>query len=322
MVKEKDEDQKKKGELAKTTEKDALVLRQKMDELREKERTRAVTELMYLKVCNKFTELSVPMIPNLKGGGDVKFGSINLAGLTTNVYTGDAMELVREHLFKIIGQQAPSAPFMGGMAVVRIALFEAGQVYAMSSLFGYSLRNADQRFQLEKLAGNFGAWGTDPSGDPDVPPNIMKDGGTPGKTLKQYIADFGPMEVQRMLSVASVEARTAMELQVSALFGDLRVLKDKFVNALGQVNSPEEAGKKLAEAIEDNTVESLRITSEDLTRLVLEAVAYGTLLNDAEKQVNSIYELTPVTSKPQPGQFLGPGDSGGGDAGPSLGSPR
>ncbi|CAK8998232.1 Uncharacterized protein SCF082_LOCUS5549, partial [Durusdinium trenchii] len=44
-------------------------------------------------------------------------------------------------------------------------------------------------------------------------------------------------------------------------------------------------------------VESLRLTSDDLRRLVLEAVAYGSLLNDSEKQFDSIYELTPASNR-------------------------
>lgn len=37
--------------------------------------------------------------------------------------------------------------------------------------------------------------------------------------------------------------------EVTALFGDLRALKDKLVNALGMANSPEEATMKLEQAI-------------------------------------------------------------------------
>jgi hypothetical protein len=268
---------------------DTLVLRRRMDEVRESERTRVVTELLYLKVCRKFQQLEVPLIPIVKAGGDVKFGQVDLKGLTTDIYSKDALELVREHLFRIIGQQG-STSFMGGLAVVQIALFQAGQVYAMSALFGYYLRRVDARYQLEKLAGNFGAWGEEAPEEQKNPFAEDKEG---ADSLKGYISSFGPEEVQRMTTIASVEAQMAMESQVNALFGDLRVLKEKLVNALGMVSSNEEATQKLEQAIQNNEVESLRITSDDLRRLVLEAVAYGALLNDSEKQVDSFYELTP-----------------------------
>merc|ERR1719324_2119579 len=84
-----------------------------------------------------------------------------------------------------------------------------------------------------------------------------------------------------------------MALQVTSLFGDLELLKKKFVEAIGQISSQQEFASKLAEAINADEVETMRITSDDMTRLVLEAVAFGTLLNDAEKQVDTIYALTP-----------------------------
>jgi len=305
LQEQKEEEERQKNALEATTKEDTLVLRRRMDEVRRNERLRIVTELLYLKVCGKFKQLQVPLIPSMKSGGNVAFGAVDLKGLTTDVYSKDALELVREHLFRIIGQQG-STSFMGGMAVVQIALFQAGQVYAMSSLFGYYLRRVDARFQLEKLAGNFGAWGDETPADAENP--FAADENS-AKSLKDYISNFGPQEVQRMTMIASVEAQMAMESQVTALFGDLRVLKEKLVNALGVVSSNEEATQKLEQAIQRNEVESLRIKSDDLRRLVLEAVAYGALLNDAEKQVDSIYELTPSVSRPM-GALTGDDDEG------------
>jgi len=265
-----------------------------MEEVREAERARIVTELLYLKVCSRFKQLQVPLIPTLRGGGNVKFGALDLKGLTEDVYSKDALDLVREHLFRIIGQQG-STSYMGGLAVVQIALFQVGQVYAMSSLFGYYLRRVDARYQLEKLAGNFGAWGEESS--ETTASNPFAEDKEGADSLKDYIKAFGPEEVQRMTTIASVEAQMAMEQQVTALFGDLRVLKEKLVNALGMSTSEQEATRKLEQAIQNNEVESLRITSDDLRRVVLEAVAYGALLNDSEKQVDTIYELTPASSR-------------------------
>lgn len=291
---QREEEEQQQGALDQEPGKDTLALRRRMEEVRQAERARIVTELLYLKVCARFKQLQVPLIPTLRGGGDVKFGALDLKGLTTDVYSKDALELVREHLFRIIGQQG-STSFMGGLAVVQIALFQVGQVYAMSALFGYYLRRVDARFQLEKLAGNFGAWGEESS--ETTAANPFADDKEGAQSLKDYISDFGPEEVQRMTTVATVEAQMAMEQQVTALFGDLRVLKEKLVNALGLSNSAQEATRKLEQAIQKNEVESLRITSDDLRRLVLEAVAYGALLNDAEKQVDTTYELSPASNR-------------------------
>jgi hypothetical protein len=310
LASQKEQEEKQKMELAKqtanqTAEKSTLVLRQRTEEIRRNERFLVAMELMYLKVCNMFKQLKVPMIPTMKGGGDIKFGAFDLTGLTTNVYTGEALELVKEQLYKIIGGQAMTAP----VAVLRIPLFEAGQVYAMSALFGYSLRNFDKRFQLEKMAGSFGAWGEP---DPGSAQTSFQQDTNSGQSLKDYISSFGPEVLQNMISVSSIEARKAMELQVSSLFGDLGVLKEKFVTALGTVSSQQEFASKLADAIQSNEVETMRITSEDMTRLVLEAVAFGTLLNDSEKQVEAIYQLTPGASGPSgPANPFLPGGGGG-----------
>lgn len=290
---DKEEEEKRKNEMEANPKEDTLVLRRRIEDVKMNDRVRAVTELLYLKVCRKFQQLQVPLIPALKEGGDVRFGNIDLKALTSDIYSQDALELVREHLFRIIGQQG-NPSLAGGMGVVQIALFQAGQVYAMSAMFGYYLRRVDQRYQLEKLAGNFGAWGEEA---PETPNNPFPEDQGAADSLKGYIESFGADEVQSMWSVTSVEAQMAMESQVTALFGDLRTLKDKLVNALGMVSSPEEATAKLEQAIKSKEVESLRLTSDDLRRLVLEAVAYGSLLNDSEKQFDSVYELTPASTR-------------------------
>lgn len=288
--------------------KDTLALRKRMEEVREHDRLRIVKELLYIKVLAKFKTLGVPLIRPLKGGGNVKFGMLDLKALTADVYSADALALVREHLFRIIGQEGDAA-FMGGLAVVQIALFQVGQVYAMSALFGYYLRRADSRYQLEKLAGGFGEQASSlESATRDL---FSQDAGDV-KSLKDYISNFGPEEVQRVSSIASVEAQMAMELQVTALYGDLRILKEKLVEALGMSRSPEEATRKLEQAIQNEEVESLRIKSDDLRRLVLEAVAFGALLNDSERQVDMHYELTPVSATRAPGTFSGSDDEDGG----------
>jgi len=291
----------------KLQDKDAIVLRRRVQEVRESERACIATELMYLKVCNYFKNLQVQLIPPLKGGGDIKLGhaGVNIKALT-DIYSSDALNLVKEHLFGILGQQ--STP-LGTQAIVQIALFQAGQVYAMSAIFGYYLRRVDARYQLEKLAGSFGGFGeTAPAKGVKKP---FGDDEEALKSLKSYVESFSPEEAQRMTAIASVEAQMAMETQVLALFGDLRILKEALVQAVGMVISNEEATQKLQKAIEEKKVESIRFTSEDLRRVVLEAVAFGSLLYESEKQADSFYELTPSSSR-RMGALTGDDDVAGG----------
>jgi len=269
LTEQRDQELREEEQQAEVAEKDALVLRSRVKEVREKERTRVVTELLYLKVCQTFIRLETPLVDSMQSGGVVSFGkNVKLEGLY-DIYSKDALELVREHLFQIIGQNSDMA-----MSVVQIALFQAGQVYAMSVLFGYYVRRVDARYQLEKLLNS-----------------NLSDGD--GDGLKFYVSNFGPDEMTKMTKIASAEAQLAMERQVSALFGDLRDLKEKLLEAVGMVASNQEASMKLQEAIENQEVQSMRITSSDLKRMVLEAVAFGALLYDSEKQVDGLYELTP-----------------------------
>merc|ERR1711957_652646 len=110
-----------------------------------------------------------------------------------------------------------------------------------------------------------------------------------------------------MTTIASVEAQMAMEAQVLALYGDLRVLKETLVQEVGMVRSNEEATQKLQKAIEENKVESIRITSDDLRRVVLESVAFGSLLYESEKSADNIYELRPSANRNM-GSLLGGDD--------------
>lgn len=268
----------------------AIALRTRMYQVQKKECMRVVMELLYLKVCHKFKQLQAPMIHSLKTGGDVNFSAINLTNLTTDVYSIDALEIVKKNLFGIIRQQATTTS-VNGTAVLRMSLFQAGQVYGMSAMLGYSLRNFDQRYQLEKLTKDFGGWGK--RGAVFSGANPFAKDRKAAQSLEEYIASFSPAEARRMTSLASMEVRMAMELQVTALFGSLSALQKNLKNAVGNVTSLEEANRKLQQAIDDDKVETIRITVDDLTRIVLEAVAYGALLRDAENEADIMYKLTP-----------------------------
>merc|ERR1712078_642586 len=99
--------------------------------------------------------------------------------------------------------------------------------------------------------------------------------------MGDYVQSFGPEDAQQMTTVLSVEAT-------------------------GPLESPHEAQDKMRELIATDQVETLRMTADDLKRMVLEAVSFGTLLNEAEKKIDGVYELTPA---PRLASFgLGDGD--------------
>lgn len=293
--------------------KDVLVLRRRVSEVRASDRSRAVAELLYLMVCGRFKHLEVPLLPPLKAGGDARFGNNNqqLLGLT-EVYSFEALEMVRDHLYSVVDRRAWES--QGNNASVRVGLFQAGQVYAMSALFGYYLRRVDARYQLEKLAWSLGVFdegeGTSQSDHAVASsqrsarkrpaPSWMEPSWTEGEaradlSLKDYIEGFDPKQVSRIQRIASAEARAAMEAQVTGLFGDLRLQRASLLEAVGMVKSSKEASLKLQWLVATEKVASIRLTGGDLRRLVLEAVAFGALLCDSEKEADSVYELTQRT---------------------------
>jgi len=119
------------------------------------------------------------------------------------------------------------------------------------------------------------------------------------QSLADYIKGFGREELQEIRTVASAEAQAAMEAQVYALFGNLKELKLQLFGTIGRVSSNEELAQKIRDAIGSQQVDSVRLTPEDFRRLVLEAVAFGSLLCDSEMEANTVYELS--VSKPPSG---------------------
>jgi len=282
-----------------------LSLRRRIAQIQRKERLKTASELMYLMVASMFKYLEVPFIPPLKGGGLIRLDmdGEQLRGLT-EIYSMEALELVRDHLFNIVGVEArkmgPEAP------ALRIAMYQAGQVYAMSALFGYYLRKADVRYQLDKIVSlhevesqeELEIGETRKRHRRPVPRWMelsWQKGESRGDTsLKDYIQSFGPEELRQIRSLASAEAQAVMELQISALFGNLRILKSKLLKAIEGAETDEEATELLEKGLLSGAVESMSISYDNLRRLILEAVAFGSVLFDAEREADSTYDLTPT----------------------------
>ncbi|CAE7445395.1 unnamed protein product [Symbiodinium sp. CCMP2592] len=288
-------------------------LRRRILQVKRQELFRTAAELLYLMVASMFKYLEVPLMPPLIGGGMVKLdmSGEQLKGLT-EIYSMEALEMVRDHLFKIIDVQAPDRG--ANAPALRISLYQASQVYAMSALFGYFLRQADIRYQLDKLVS---------LGSKDVPPEASQHEGRKKHrrpvprwmelqwvqsetqsdvSLKDYIERFGPAELRQIRTVASAEARYTLEIQIGALFGNLRDLKSRLMKAIEGARNDEEATELLQEAVMSGKIQSISVSYDSLRRLILEAVSFGSALFDAETEVAGVYSLTP-TARRRPQSF-------------------
>jgi len=275
---------------------DLLTLQQRMLQVKQNERAKIVSELLYLKVCAMFASLEVPMIPPVKAGGSMNFGHFELEGLTTRLYSKDMLDLVKEYVRDVTrppnaqAQSAQSFELFDHIPIFQIPMLHAAKIYHSAAIVGYWLRQVDARYQLEKLLrAGLGTKG-DGAEDVTLPQAELK-------PLRDYLRNFGREHVHSMFSIASVEGRASIENQVTALFGDLRVLNEKIHKVIRHV-PPEYHTEIVHQAVKRNEVESLCVNRHDFKRLVYEGVAYGALLNDAEQQVDMHFELTPAPAGP------------------------
>jgi len=240
-------------------------------------RCHSVAELLYVAVCARLRSAGAPPVQSIKRGGYVQFEHCNSASLTSRVHSPLSIAAVREHIRASIVTD-------GGHGLIRLPLFSIGQAYAMSVLFGYVLHRAEQRFNLEAMLGDSCA-------------KLNEEAG-PGRALQQYIDEFiGPGTF--LDTMATQESQTAATMQVSSLFGDLRQLRTGIVTAVnrdeGSPPSKEWLQQRLSDAMADGAIVHIQTSVDDVQRLLLEAVAFGSFLHGVEGLFSTVYELTPVT---------------------------
>ena len=151
-----------------------------MQEVRAKERSHDLQDLMYISVLEKFLVIGVDMLPRMDGRlcdvlkycedvtcetDETADGDSTLEALTRGVHSVEALDLVREHVLAVMGQTAMAVASAKlklsklQMAQVRFAYgishlsTHVSQIYAASIMFGYFLRGVDKRFQLERSLG-------------------------------------------------------------------------------------------------------------------------------------------------------------------------
>lgn len=331
-----------------------LVLYQRMEELKAKEVSARLEDLMYLCILEKFLLLDVEMLPRMEGF--VNAPTKDLKPLTEGIHSKEAVELVREHLLSIMGNAA--APQFSN-AVMKMSKLQMAQVYAASIMFGYFLRRVDRRFQLERSMGTLTPSreetvarleqlfhdaearegyleGTDQS-DEESPvvdtstsdkervssSTTSSSSTTPVKqgksALRRYVETFDQETMVNTARVVSAEGAALVERQTTALMGDIKHLQTQMQEVVGsQAISYEDLMERMAKAVEQDTVETLTMTVGTQRHAVLEALAYGTFLRDVESWVQADYGLLTPTITP----LLPPGSSGaGGAAGPDGPAP-
>ncbi|KAK9667782.1 hypothetical protein RND81_13G010800 [Saponaria officinalis] len=273
-----------------------LLLYRRIAEVKEKDRQKALEEILYCLVVQKFVENNITMIPKITPSPDIT-GRIdfwpNQEEKLESVHSPEAFEMIQSHLSLVLGER-----LVGPLqTLIEISKIKLGKLYAASIMYGYFLRRVDQRYQLERsmntLPKDFGKNTVkfqepvpeSPFWDPDSliqipadeevvsygPPEDVGEGGS--YKLRSYVMYLDSETLQRYATIRSIEAMTLIERQTQAIFGrpDIKV-----------------SGGGALETQNDAIVS---ITFSGLTILVLEAVAFGSFLWDAEDYVESKYSF-------------------------------
>lgn len=274
-------------------------------EVKANERRKALEEILYALVVQKFMDASVSLIPSIAPSSDAS-GRVDKwpshDEKLEKLHSPEAFEMIHNHLALILGNRIADSS-----SVAQISKLRVGQVYAASVMYGYFLMRVDQRFQLEKamkilpevsddeISGNIQniVGEKDGPGDEAVDNAVMNapshpevaswsgDGVSPGgfgygmkaSRLRTYVMSFDGETLQRYATIRSKEAVSIIEKHTEALFGRPEIV----ITPEGTIDSSKD--------------EVIKISFGGLKRLVLEAVTFGSFLWDVESYVDSRYHF-------------------------------
>lgn len=252
----------------------------------------AVEDVMYMLIFFKFSEIRVPLVPKLSRciyNSRLEIWPSKDWELES-VYSFEVLEMIREHVFTVIGLRANSS-VTDSWATTEIQLLQLGHVYAASVLYGYFLKSASLRHNLEwclavphhdvhvccrtmlqfpdsfprglsnLVLGHITNTQSISSGQGSSKQELKRE------KLKGYVMGFDAETLQRCAKLKSTEALNLIEKHSCALFGDYK------------------------NGLEEND-EVVLTSFSSLRRLVLEAVAFGSFLWDTEEYVNSVFKLS------------------------------
>ncbi|XP_009607216.1 UV-B-induced protein At3g17800, chloroplastic [Nicotiana tabacum] len=270
------------------------VLHKRIAEVREKERRKVLEEILYCLSVHKFVDNEISLIPKISETSDPT-GSVgfwpNQEQKLESIHSADAFEMILSHISIVLGERE-----VGPLdSIVQISKVKLGKLYAASIMYGYFLKRVDERYQLERSmskppesfqistnpdepAAPRQLW--DPESLIEIYPEDgdregLADSDIEGKSqrLRSYVMYLDAETLQRYATLRSKEAISVIEKQTQALFGqpDIKVSDDGTLDVSND--------------------EVLSVTYSGLTMLVLEAVAFGSFLWEAESYVESKYHI-------------------------------
>lgn len=333
---------------AESLDKTDLALYRRMEEVRASEIQATLEDLLYLTILERFVLLGVDMLPRMDGFVDAGAANLkvltesihsmealellkeHILGMmgpsALNQFSNVTIKISKYQMAQVY-----AASIMFGYFLRRV-----DTRFQLEKALGTLQPSKEEAVaRLERLFAQADSVGS--SSDPDSPsgqllevnPDAPLETPTPAVTgagqgqgeelrpaprkksaLRTYVETFDQATVVEMARMVSVEGAALVERQTSALFGDIKQLAAQMQGAVGgEASSVDDLMQRLQAAVANNVVETLTMSVGTQRRAVLEAVAFGTFLRDAEAEVQGKYDLLTLRTALPP--------RGGGAAGPS-----
>ncbi|KAL4587927.1 hypothetical protein LXL04_000804 [Taraxacum kok-saghyz] len=257
-----------------TADSSEALLHRRIADLKKLDCRTAVEDVMYMLILYKFSEVKVYLIPKLSMC--IYNGRLEILPSKDweleSIHSSEILEMIRAHLTSVIGWK-PDFSVTDNWATTKIKRLNLRQIYTSSIHFGYFLKSATLRHQLEMRF-------TDPIDDmvlnSSLPEfytfrrNNLVFGQTPNtistcknkpEELSSYLMGFAPDSLAKCGQPNSKESMSLIARHSLGLFGDV------------------------------DSDDVILTSFATLKRFVLEAVAFGSFLWDAEEYVKTVYNL-------------------------------
>ncbi|GFS32314.1 alanine-tRNA ligase, putative [Actinidia rufa] len=284
-------------------------------EVKANDRRKALEEILYALVVQKFMDANVSLVPAIAPpsssdpSGRVDTWPSEDEKLE-RLHSPEAYEMIQNHLALILGNRLGDSS-----SVAQISKLRVGQVYAASVMYGYFLKRVDQRFQLEKTMKIL-PQGVNHHEEINVqnalgeeirPFGTATDSGTETGTSDSVKSEQSHPELSSWAGGVSSPGVFGYGIKPSRLRTYVMSFDGETIQRYATIRSKEAITiiEKHTEAlfgrpeititpegtIDASKDEIINISFGGLRRLVLEAVTFGSFLWDVESYVDSRYHF-------------------------------
>ncbi|XP_055831885.1 UV-B-induced protein At3g17800, chloroplastic-like [Solanum dulcamara] len=254
---------------------DEAILHRRISVLTKLECDNAVEDVMYMLIIYKFSQIGVHLVPKLSNC--MYNGRLEILPRRDweleSIHSIEVLEMVKE-----IGWEDKSN-MKDNLSLTQVQKHQIRHVYVASILYGYFFKSASLRYHLEQ------------SFDKTPPSNLLF---SRSWTLKPKSVPFGRIGDTESTSVGPVpliegkkKKHDNFRSYVMNFDHEIKIMcaKPKFKESKSLI------GKHCSAFFGDEGDEEVSTSFASLKRLVLEAVAFGSFLWDAEDYVRKFYRL-------------------------------